>query len=153
MPSDRKALTHRLFGTEPMVNTHYSPAHDLLFHIFSSRMMIAAKCERSPVSLKTFMIPSAEGGKQVNPSLGGKKDNEPSVSELQQRTRPKKPPGRDGTLRASCPHSPVVEKWREQRDVDRGVAKHMGDQSKHGCWKRGGGAELIPWHCKGILTY
>lgn len=33
----------------------YSPAHDLVFHIFSSRMMMAARWERSPVSLKMFM--------------------------------------------------------------------------------------------------
>ncbi len=33
-----------------------SPAHDLLFHIFSRRMMMAAKWERSPVSLNMFMF-------------------------------------------------------------------------------------------------
>lgn len=34
----------------------YSPAQDLVFHIFSSRMMMAARWERSPVSLNMFMF-------------------------------------------------------------------------------------------------
>ena len=33
----------------------YSPAQDLVFHIFSSKMMMAARWERSPVSLNMFM--------------------------------------------------------------------------------------------------
>ncbi len=37
----------------------YSPAQDLVFHIFSSRMMMAARWERSPVSLKMFMFMGA----------------------------------------------------------------------------------------------
>lgn len=32
------------------------PAQDLLFHILSSRMMIAARWDRSPVSRKIFMV-------------------------------------------------------------------------------------------------
>lgn len=37
----------------------YLPAQDLVFHIFSSRMMMAAKWERSPVSRKMFMFMGA----------------------------------------------------------------------------------------------
>lgn len=37
----------------------YSPAQDLDFHIFSSKMMMAARWDRSPVSLKMFMFEEA----------------------------------------------------------------------------------------------
>lgn len=40
----------------------YSPAQDLVFHIFSSRMMMAARWERSPVSRKMFMFVGAPAG-------------------------------------------------------------------------------------------
>lgn len=40
----------------------YSPAQDLVFHIFSSKMMMAARWERSPVSLKMFISAGVRGG-------------------------------------------------------------------------------------------
>ena len=32
------------------------PAHDRVFHIFSSRIMIASKCDKSPANLNTFIL-------------------------------------------------------------------------------------------------
>ena len=34
----------------------YSPAHDLVFHILSRRMIIATKCDKSPHNLNKFIL-------------------------------------------------------------------------------------------------
>lgn len=42
-----------LIGSNKIENN--KPAQDLVFHIFSSRMIIASRCDRSPTSRKIFM--------------------------------------------------------------------------------------------------
>lgn len=44
------------------------PAHDLVFHIFISRIIIASKCDISPQSLKIFIL-VAEFGKPSSHTL------------------------------------------------------------------------------------
>lgn len=45
---------HQIICVRTCLN--YSPAQDLVFQIFISRMMMAAKWDRSPVSLKMFIF-------------------------------------------------------------------------------------------------